>query len=40
MHKSTTRLYQDVKKLTTIEPACNYQHLDSLNRSADYIKNE
>lgn len=35
-----TRIYQDVKFLTEIRPYRNYKNIDTLNKVADYIKNE
>lgn len=40
MHADQTRLYADVKFLTELHPARNYQNLQSLNKAADYIKAE
>jgi hypothetical protein len=40
MRANQERLYADVEFLTSIYPARNYLHLDSLNRAADYIKAE
>lgn len=40
MHADQTRLHADVKFLTELHPARNYQNLHSLNKAADYIKAE
>ncbi|WP_324672026.1 M28 family peptidase [Hymenobacter sp. GOD-10R] len=37
---SQTRLHADVKFLTSLQPARNYQNLASLNKAADYIHAE
>ena len=34
------RIYEDVKFLTEIRPYRNYKNIDTLNKVADYIKNE
>lgn len=35
-----SRIYEDVKFLTEIRPYRNYRNIDTLNKVADYIKNE
>lgn len=40
MNKSKGRLYQDVERLTTIQPARNYRNMESLEESVRYIKSE
>ena len=40
MNANNNRLYQDVKFLTDINPPRNYKNLQSLNKAADYIKQE
>lgn len=40
MSANQKRLYQDVHELTSISPARNFANMASLNKAADYIKNE
>jgi Zn-dependent M28 family amino/carboxypeptidase len=40
MKAQRDRLYKDVEFFTSIKPARNFQHLDSLKRVCDYLKNE
>jgi Zn-dependent M28 family amino/carboxypeptidase len=40
MNDSKTRLYQDVERLTSIQPARNYLNLDALEKAVRYIRQE
>jgi Zn-dependent M28 family amino/carboxypeptidase len=40
MSANTDRIYNDVQFLTSLKPARNYQNLPSLEKAAEYIRNE
>ena len=40
MNESKTRLYRDVERLTSIQPARNYRNMEALNEAVKYIQSE